>query len=567
MKAIGVSSGIAIGNAFIISENEICIDRKITNDSEQEIANLESAILKGKEELKALLKEAVKQAGKNAGKIFFAHQMILEDPEIISRTKEKIKSENVTAAYALKNVSLEFIRMFENMDNAYMIERAVDVKETIDRLLRILNGINECALDNIPDNSIIIAKELTPRDTILMDKKKIRGIVTESGGVTSHVAILARSLEIPAVTGAKGILSAVNAKDCVVLNGSDGSVFVNPSSDVIGVYSQMQDDFNAEKTKLREMAQTPAVSLDGYRVAAEANIGSLNELSDAIRNGCDGVGLFRTEFIFMNTNVMPSEEEQYIIYREAAEKMNNKKVVFRTLDVGGDKDIQYLGLPHETNPFLGFRAIRFCLKEKYLFKAQLRALLRAGCYGNVHIMLPMISSLDEIRQAKEILEEAKKELSQEGIAFKADIPVGIMIEVPSAALISDILAKEVDFFSIGTNDLMQYIYAVDRTNSSVEYLYNPFHPALLRLIRLVIESGHKSGIAVAMCGEAAANEKLIPLLLGMELDEFSVSSGSLLKIKKIITQTNKAYMAAQSDKILSLGTSIEIEQYLNSGMM
>jgi len=559
MKATGISPGIGIGNAYVMNKTQTAVGMKNVDDCDKEISDLNRAIASCKEELKSLCEKTSQQAGDNAGMIFSAHRAILEDPELIDRVENKIWTEMVGASYALKEVSLEFIRIFDAMDNNYMRERAADIREVTDRVICLLEGGQDSGVENIPDGSIILASELTTRDAVLIDRKKVKGIAVENGGATSHIAILARSLEIPAVV-AEGVVSAAKTGDCVIIDGGEGNILIDPQKDIVNRYLEKLADYHAENEKT--IAKKIVISKDGCRVLVEANINGIEELDLAIEKGCDGIGLFRTEFLFMKNNRLPSEEEQFNVYRKAAEMMGDRKLIFRTLDIGGDKAIPYLNLSEESNPFLGFRAIRFCLKEKLIFKTQLRALLRASAYGNISIMFPMICTVDEIREAKAVLEEAKKELMKESVPFREKIPVGIMIEIPSAAIISDILAREADFFSIGTNDLMQYLFAVDRLNSKVEYLYSPYHPALLRIVKLVIDHAHKAGIPVAMCGEAAANEKLIPLLLGMGLDEFSISTGALLKTKEIIINSSKEYMSSHMEEILSCSSSAQVIRYL-----
>lgn len=557
MKATGISPGIGLGIAFILNRTQKAAALKSIVDSEKEISDLNRAIASCKEELLSLCEKTSQQTGDDAGMIFSAHKAILEDPELLERVEHKIRTEMVGAAYAIQEVSLDFIRIFEAMDNDYIKGRAADIREVTDRVICFLNGGSDSGLENIPGDSIIMAGELTARDTVLIDRKKVKGIVVENGSATSHVAILARSLEIPAVT-AEGIVCTAKSGDRIIIDGGEGNILINPPMDIENAYLKKLADDQAEKEKKKAIAKQTAITEDGCCVMVEANINGIEELESAMENGCDGIGLFRTEFLFMKENRLPTEEEQFCVYRKAAEMMGDRKLVFRTLDVGGDKEISYLNLSVESNPFLGFRGIRFCLGEKQIFKTQLRALLKASAYGSISIMFPMICTADELREAKAVLEEAKTELRKENVPFQTKIPVGIMMEIPSAAMISDILAKEADFFSIGTNDLMQYLFAVDRLNSKVEYLYSPYHPALLRMVRLIIDQAHKAGIPVAMCGEAAANEKLIPLLLGMGLDEFSVSSGALLRTKEIIMNSSKERMASRIEEILSCDSPAQV---------
>ncbi|MEA4895269.1 MAG: phosphoenolpyruvate--protein phosphotransferase [Oscillospiraceae bacterium] len=564
MKALGTSPGIGIGSAYIVRHSEVAANDTKVNDSEKEIERLSMALEKGVSELIQLQEELKGKADGKASDIFFAHQMILEDSEIIGRITEMIRNEKVGAAFAVKTVSSEFARDFESKNNSYLRERAVDIRDAADRLLKILNGVNDVTPESFPEKAIVFAEELTPKETVLLDKEKIMGIVTEKGGATSHVAILAKAMGIPAVTGAEGILDLVSANDDIVIDGYEGSVYINPEDAIKLKYREKLAHIKSNAEKLKERPFTSVITVDGYRVMLEANAGGINDLLAAEKNGCDGIGLFRTEFLFLGAEKMPSEDEQFEVYRQAAEKMKGKKTVFRTLDVGGDKIIPYFNLPKEDNPFLGFRAIRFCLSEKQVFKTQLRALLRASAFGNVNIMFPMISAVEELRAARGTLEQVKRQLTEEKKPFNDEIKVGIMIEIPSAAIISDILAKESDFFSIGTNDLIQYTLAADRLNSNVGYLYSPYNPAVLRLVKLVIDNAHKCGIPVAMCGEAASEPELIPLLIGMGLDEFSVSSACLPAAREAIEKSSKQCLSDIVENALYQASTEEVRHYLGN---
>lgn len=560
MKAIGGAEGIGIGKAYIYQKSEINIEKYKTDNFLEEIDKLKKAQEKSKKEIEILYMKALSDVGEEESQIFKAHGMILEDPEFIDRIQKKIKDERVCASWALDSVSKDFIAMFESMDNEYMKERATDIKDVSSNLQRNILNIKTNDISLMEKGVIIIAKDLSPSDTILLDKNKVEGFIVEKGGKTSHAAILARSLEMPAIVGANSIMNDISDGDIIAMDGAEGVYVINPSSNELDEFLENREKLIEEKNRLKHMIGKKTQSLDGYNVKVEGNIGSLDDLEKVIENDGEGIGLFRTEFLFMGRNAMPSEEEQFIVYREVAEKMMGKPVVIRTLDVGGDKDISYFEMPEEMNPFLGYRAIRFCLKEVEIFKVQLRALLRAGNYGNVKIMFPMISSMEELLEAKDILEEAKEELRRADIAFNENIEVGIMIEIPSAAIISDLLAKEVDFFSIGTNDLMQYTYAVDRMNDNISSLYTSYHPALLRLIKTVIDNGHKNGIKVAMCGQVAGEPRLIPVLLGMGLDEFSTSSSSILRTRDVINNNSKKDMLEFVEKLLELPSAVEVEK-------
>ena len=560
MKAIGGAEGIGIGNAYIYQKSVINIEKYKTDNFSEEIDKLKKAQEKSKKDIEILYVKALSDVGEEESQIFKAHEMILEDPEFIDRIQKKIKNERLCASWALDSVSKDFITMFESMDNEYMKQRATDIKDVSSNLQRNLLNIEKNDISLMEKGVIIIAKDLSPSDTILLDKNKVEGFIVEKGGKTSHAAILARSLEMPAIVGANSILSDISDGDIIAMDGAKGVYVINPSSDELDEFLKNKEKLIEEKNRLKQMIGKKTQSLDGYNVKVEGNIGSLDDLEKVIENDGEGIGLFRTEFLFMGKNEMPSEEEQFIVYKEVAERMAGKPVVIRTLDVGGDKDISYFNMPEEMNPFLGYRAIRFCLEEVEIFKVQLRALLRAGNYGNVKIMFPMISSMEELLEAKDILEQAKEELRSVDIAFNENIEVGIMIEIPAAAIISDLLAKEVDFFSIGTNDLMQYTYAVDRMNDAISSLYTSYHPALLRLIKIIIDNGHKNGITVGMCGQVAGEPRLIPVLLGMGLDEFSTSSSSILRTRDVISKNSRKGMIEVVEKLLELPSAVEVEK-------
>lgn len=563
MKAVGTSPGIALGKVLVYKEPEITVNKQKIENSNHEIEKLKKAIKKGTDEIHELYEETLKNVGEKEADIFNAHKMMIEDPDFIDNIKTKIKEEKVNVEWAVKEVANNYISMFENIDDEYLKERALDLKDVSKRLLMILLGIERANLKSLNEECIIIAKDLIPSDTAQMDKDMVIGIITELGGKTSHTSIIARSLEIPAVAGIKDITNIAKNGDMVIIDGDDGLVLLNPTEEEIKTYRSKKEIYEEFKSKLQEMKGKKSISKDGVKVEIAANIGSPEDIEKVIENDGEGIGLFRTEFLYMDNDRLPTEDEQFQAYKIVAEGLEGKPVVIRTLDVGGDKDIPYLNLPKEMNPFLGYRAIRLCLDRTDIFKTQLRALLRASAFGNIKIMFPMISNIKEVREAKKILEELKGELRNENISFNEDIEVGIMVEIPSVAIHSDIFAKEVDFFSIGTNDLIQYTVAVDRGNQDISHLYNQYHPAVLRLIKMTIENGHKEGIWVGMCGEVAGDEKLIPILLGMGLDEFSMNPSSILKARWIINNTSKIEIEPMIDKILNFATAEDVEKFLD----
>lgn len=562
LTGIGVSSGISIGKVLIKEEQKMDIQKTSNVDVNVELKKFTNALNKAKEQINHLYKVTLESIGEEEAKIFEAHGMILEDPELLNKVKSKIEKEQVNVEWALKEVSDSFIMIFESMNDEYMKERASDIKDVTNRVMRIVQGIELNDFSNLDEKVIIVAKDLTPSDTAAMDKKNVIGFVTEIGGRTSHSAIMARTLGIPAVVGVNGLLSQINNGDNLVFNGNEGSIYINPEKDIIQKFEKEKERLINFKKKLKKLIGNKSISKDGIQVELAANIGTPKDLDSVLENDAEAIGLFRSEFLYMNRNNFPVEEEQFNAYKEVAKRMKGKNVIIRTLDIGGDKKLPYFSFPEEMNPFLGYRAIRLCLDQVDIFKTQLRALLRASAYGNIKILIPMISSITELRQAKSILEEVKNELRKENISFDENIKVGIMIETPAAAIISDLLAKEVDFFSIGTNDLIQYTVAVDRMNQKISYLYNPFNPAILRLVKKIIDNGHKAGIWVGMCGEMAGDPSIIPILLGMGLDELSMSPTSVLNARYIIRNTSQKYMEAIIEKILMLPTAEEIEKYI-----
>lgn len=562
IKGIGASPGIAIGKALVLEHKEMVIEKKENVNVEVEVEKLNSAVDTSKKELSAVKEKVAKELGEEEAEIFGAHLLVLEDPEFIGEAENKIKNESLNAEYALNEVKDMFVSIFESMDNDYMRERAADVKDVTNRVLRHILGIKIIDLSNLSDEVVLIAHDLTPSDTATMDKKKVLGFLTNIGGRTSHTAIMSRTLEIPAIVGLSDVTDKVKDSDMIVFDGDKGIVIVSPEEDVVAEYQEKKRIFEEDKKALELLKGQPSVTTDKKHVELAGNIGTPNDLEGLINNDAEGVGLYRTEFLYMDSDEFPSEEIQFEAYKKVLEGMNGKPVVIRTLDIGGDKKLSYFDMEEEMNPFLGYRAIRLCLDRTDIFKTQLRALFRASVYGKLRIMFPMISSLEELLAAKAIFEEVKSDLKAEGLGYSDDVEIGMMIEIPSAAVISDLLAKHVDFFSIGTNDLIQYTCAVDRMNQKISYLYNQFNPAVLRLIKMVIKNAHAEGKWVGMCGESAGDQMMIPILLGFGLDEFSMSPISILRARRLINSVSEKDMQALSDKVLEFGTAKEIESYM-----
>ncbi len=563
MKGIRTSPGIAIGRALLKEESIIDINDHLIQDPKKEIERLESALEKSIKEVMELYHRTSKEVGKEEAEIFNAHKMMLEDIEFIGKIKEKINGKKINAEWATKETADTFIATFESIEDEYLKERALDLKDVSNRLLRNLLGIEDIDLSNLKEESIIVAEDLTPSDTAQMDKGKVLGFVTELGGPTSHTSIIARSLEIPAIAGVKNVMENIKMGDFLIIDGNDGRIIVNPTEEEINIYKNKKKRIEEFKEKLQSIKGEKTISKDGVEVEIAGNIGGPKDVDNVLENDGEGIGLYRTEFLFMDRDRMPSEEEQFEAYKEVAEKMDGKPVIIRTLDVGGDKDIPYMNMPEEMNPFLGYRAIRLSLDRPEVFEIQLKAILRASAYGNIKIMFPMISTINEIRESKKIVEKAKEDLKKENIPFDENIELGIMVEIPAVAVQGDRFAKEVDFFSIGTNDLIQYTTAVDRGNQTISHLYSQYHPAVLRLIKMTIDFGHKEGIWVGMCGEAAGDEKLIPILLGMGLDEFSMSPSSMLRSRWIINNMSKKELEPIVDRVLDMDTAEEVEQFLD----
>lgn len=560
----GASPGIALGRALVIEHSELVIEKKTIENIDEEIQKLESAVKVSKEELTKVKEKALAELGEHEAEIFEAHLLVLEDPELIGSAISKIRDEKVNADYALNEIKEMFVAMFESMDNEYMRERAADIKDVTNRVLRHILGIKVVDLAGLDEEVVLIAHDLTPSDTATMNKNMVLGFLTDIGGRTSHTAIMARTLEIAAVVGLNDITKKVKDGDYIVFNGDTGEVRVNPDEETKAKYASLKEEFEEYRKSLELLKGQASITTDGRHVELAGNIGSPNDVEGLIKNDAEGVGLYRTEFLYMDKeDSFPTEEEQYEAYKAVLEGMNNKPIVIRTLDIGGDKELPYFEMEAEMNPFLGYRAIRLCLDRKDIFKTQLRALYRASVHGKLRIMFPMISSLEELLDAKEVIKEVLKELDAENIAYSNDVEVGMMIEIPSAAVISDVLAKHVDFFSIGTNDLIQYTCAVDRMNQKISHLYNQFNPAVLRLIKMVIDNAHKEGKWVGMCGESAGDQRMIPILLGFGLDEFSMSPISILPARKLITSLSYADMQKFADEVLAMGTAKEIKEYVD----
>ncbi|MST88751.1 phosphoenolpyruvate--protein phosphotransferase [Sharpea azabuensis] len=533
IKGIGASSGIAIAKAYKLEMPDLTVSRDTVEDTAAEITKLYEHKAAVEEEIKTIKEAASKNLSEEEAAVFDAHLMMLNDPEFAGQIETKIKDEKLNAAAALEDVANMMIAMFSSMDDAYFKERAADVKDVSTRWKAHLLGKKLPNPSLISEEVVICANDLTPSDTATLNKNLVKGFVTNIGGRTSHSAILARSMEIPAVVATNAIMDNVNDGDLVVLDGTTGEVFVNPDEAVVKEYTEKKEAFEAYKAELKTLVNAESVSTDGHKTLLVANIGSPEDLEAVKANGAEGVGLFRTEFLYMESDTLPTEDEQFEVYKKVLEGVNGP-VVVRTLDIGGDKKLKSFETPDEMNPFLGVRAIRLCFQHEDIFRTQLRALLRASIYGDLHIMFPMIATLGEFRKAKGILMDEKAKLEAEGVKVSDHFEVGIMIEIPAAAVLADQFAKEVDFFSIGTNDLIQYTFAADRMSSTINYLYQPFNPSILRLVKNTIDAAHANGKWTGMCGEMAGEALAAPLLLGLGLDEFSMSATSILAQRKRI---------------------------------
>ncbi|WP_248929606.1 phosphoenolpyruvate--protein phosphotransferase [Paenibacillus hamazuiensis] len=565
LQGLGVSAGIRIGKAFVYAPVRLTdIEKKKTDDPTREIERLRQAKARCQEELQALIERAVSTLGEEKAVILKGQISFLQDPTFFPPMEKLIEKDGWTAETAVHQIVTQIAGLFEGMANEYMRERAADVRDVGNRLFAQLSERKGTELSDIREQVILVADDLTPSDTVQLDKNKVLGFVTRIGGKTSHTAILANSLGIAAVLGLGDAVDAIRHGDEIVIDGTTGRCFVNPSEGTKASYLQQLEREEAERVELAAYAAREAVTKDGFRVELAANIGTVEEAQGLLELGAEGIGLYRTEFLFMGQSSMPDEETQFAAYRAVAEAVQGKPVVIRTLDIGGDKELPYLELPKEMNPFLGYRAIRLCLDRKELLLTQLRAILRASVYGTVKIMFPMISGMDEWRQAHSLYEEAREQLRAEGKAVAETIELGIMIEIPSAALMAPSFAKEVDFFSIGTNDLVQYTVAVDRMNEKVAHLYDYFHPAVIRLIKTVIDASNKYGIWTGMCGSMAGDPLAAPLLLGLGLHEWSMSASSLTRVKKVVTDMKRSECVALAERILEMDTAAEVRQALEA---
>lgn len=565
IKGIAASDGVAIAKAYLLVEPDLTFDKnKKVTDVEGEVAKFNSAIEASKVELTKIRNNAEVQLGADKAAIFDAHLLVLDDPELIQPIQDKIKNENANAATALTDVTTQFVTIFESMDNEYMKERAADIRDVSKRVLSHILGVELPNPSMIDESVVIVGNDLTPSDTAQLNKEFVQGFATNIGGRTSHSAIMSRSLEIPAIVGTKSITQEVKQGDMIIVDGLNGDVIVNPTEDELIAYQDKRERYFADKKELQKLRDADTVTVDGVHAELAANIGTPNDLPGVIENGAQGIGLYRTEFLYMGRDQMPTEGEQFEAYKEVLEAMDGKRVVVRTLDIGGDKELSHLNLPEEMNPFLGYRAIRLCLAQQDIFRPQLRALLRASVYGKLNIMFPMVATINEFREAKAILLEEKENLKNEGHDISDDIELGIMVEIPATAALADVFAKEVDFFSIGTNDLIQYTLAADRMSERVSYLYQPYNPSILRLVKQVIEASHKEGKWTGMCGEMAGDETAIPLLLGLGLDEFSMSATSILKARRQINGLSKNEMTELANRAVDCATQEEVIELVNN---
>lgn len=557
LKGIAASSGVVVAKAYKLVQPQLEISRK-TADVQTELKRFEEALVKTRRDIETIKSKAVGRLSDDELAIFDAHLMVTMDPEFTGQMEEMIKNESVNADFACHEVSTMFINMFETMEDAYFRERAADIKDVSYRLTCHILGYELTDLSLIQEEVVIVAHDLTPSDTAQLNKEFTKGFATAIGGRTSHSAIMARSLEIPAVVGINGLMSTINHGDILVLDALDGIVLVNPSEADLTHYHNKAKKFADMKESLRVLKNVESVTEDGHHVELVGNIGTPHDVESVLYNGGEGVGLYRTEFLYMDASSLPSEEDQYVAYKTVLEKMGNKPVVVRTLDIGGDKELSYLPIPHEMNPFLGYRAIRLCLDRTDIFKTQVRALLRASVFGKLCIMFPMIATLEEFRTAKKFVLDTAVELKNEGVAVSSDYQIGMMVEIPAAAVLADQFAKEADFFSIGTNDLIQYSMAADRMSEKVAYLYQPYNPSILRLVKMTIDGAHKEGKWCGMCGEMAGEAWAVPLLLGLGLDEFSMSASSVLQARKIVRSLNYSKMKDMAEKALNLNTMDEV---------
>ena len=567
ITGIAASDGYAHAKVYRLIEPDLTVQKVTVDDPAAEIDRLNQAIENSKVEIERIREIAVKSLGEEEAQVFDAHIMILADPDLVGQVEEAINQNNVNAESAFLEVTDNFITIFESMeDNPYMQERAADIRDVRKRVLASLLGVSLPNPATIDEEVVVIAHDLTPSDTAQLNKEFVKAFVTNIGGRTSHSAIMARSLEIPAIVGTGTISEDVAEGTMIIVDGIEGDVIVEPSEEVVAEYAKKAEEYDALRAEWEQLKDDPTVTADGKQFELGGNIGTPRDLEGVLSNGGEAVGLYRTEFLYMDSEELPTEDEQFEAYKEVLEGMGGRPVVVRTMDIGGDKELPYLQLPHEMNPFLGYRAIRISLDQDEIFRTQLRALLRASVFGDLRIMFPMIATLQEFRAAKAIYTEEKEKLEAEGVEVSDKIQVGIMVEIPAAAVLADQFAKEVDFFSIGTNDLIQYTMAADRMNEQVSYLYQPYNPSILRLIKNVIDSAHAEGKWAGMCGEMAGDQIAVPLLVGMGLDEFSMSATSILKTRSLMKRLDSTKMKELVDKALSEATSNEevialVEEY------
>lgn len=562
-KGTSASAGIGIGKVAVVEEVQLVIKKETVSNPQAELERFKAALMQSIKETGALAADLATRVGEKEAEILNGHLMLLSDPMLTGEIESAITNEGINSEYAIEQTCNTYADMFASMGDELMQQRATDMRDIKTRMQKVLMGVESVDIASLPAGTVIVAKDLTPSMTAGINPQNVTGIVTELGGRTSHSAILARALEIPAVVAVTDFLNNVKNGDQVVLDGSDGTVYVNPDPAVMGEYEAKRDAFLKEKKELEQYIGKPTVTRDGVHVELVANIGKPEDVDKVLQYDGEGVGLFRTEFLFMDRNAMPTEDEQFEAYKKVAVAMKGKPVIIRTLDIGGDKEIPYMGLEKDENPFLGYRAVRFCLDRKEdVYKPQLRALLRASAFGNIKIMVPLVTCIDELRQVKAIIEELKAELDSCHVPYNKDIQVGIMVETAAASLIADIFAKEADFFSIGTNDLTQYTMSVDRGNDKISYLYSPLNPAVLRSIKRIIACGREAGIMVGMCGEAASDPMMIPLLLAFGLNEFSMSASAILKSRKLITSYSTEELQAVADKAMSFATEKEVAQFM-----
>lgn len=564
-RGTGASAGIGIGKAAILREEKLVIENTGIEDAEAEKERFKSAVEQSIADVSALADDMASRIGEKEAEILNGHLMLLQDPMLTGEIENQIDNDKVCSEFAVETVCNMYADMFASMDDELMQQRAADMRDIKTRMQKILLGVQSVDVSLLPAGTILMAEDLTPSVTAGINPDNVAGIVTELGGRTSHSAILSRALEIPAVVAASGILSEVKDGDELILDGESGEIFVNPGSDLIAEYEKRRDAYLQEKEELKQYIGTSSTTVDGVTVEIAANIGKPEDVDRVLAYDGEGIGLFRTEFLFMDRNEMPTEDEQFEAYKKVAVAMKGKPVIIRTLDIGGDKEIPYMGLKKDENPFLGYRAIRFCLDRKDdIYRPQLKALLRASAFGNIKIMVPMVTCIEEYREAKELVADIGKELDEAGIAYNKEIQVGIMVETAAASLMADVFAKEVDFFSIGTNDLTQYTMSVDRGNDKVSYLYSSFNPAVLRSIRHIIECGRREGIMVGMCGEAASDPLMIPLLLAFGLNEFSMSASAILKARKYITGYSVEELKEVAEQAMGFVTAAETQQFMKN---